>query len=183
LEEHSAVFPPYYCGILRSSELTGQLDISLDQLSTYIERDLDAKSKIKSAMIYPAVIAMMSVATAVILTVFVLPRFTKFFEDLDAKLPLPTRMLLGASDMTQKFWFVWVGMLIATVVAIYWLQKNPKGRMVRDKIFLRIPLIKQVVLCAVVERTCRIIAAMACRSRRRSRRRCRARTTRCSSKA
>ena len=53
LAEHANVFPPYYIGILRSAELTGQLDTSLEQLSGYIERDLEARSKIKSALVYP----------------------------------------------------------------------------------------------------------------------------------
>src|SRR5947209_5122414 len=109
LAEHGTVFPPYYVGILRSSELTGQLDNALEQLSTYIERDVEAKSKVKSALVYPLVVAGMSILTVVILAVYVLPKFTKFFKGLGAKLPLPTRMLLGISDATQNFWFVWAG--------------------------------------------------------------------------
>ncbi len=160
LAEHESVFPPYYVGILRSSELTGQLDTALEQLSSYIERDLDARSKIKSAMVYPLVIAGMSVVTTVILTVFVLPKFTKFFEELDAELPLPTRMLLGFSHITQKFWFVWVALVLGLIAAVVASYKTDKGRELRDKAFLRVPLIKQVVLFAVTERVCRIVAAM-----------------------
>src|SRR5436853_607605 len=73
--EHSRVFPSYYIGILKSAELTGQLDTSLEQLSTYMERELDSRSKIKAAMIYPAVIAGMSILTVVILAVWVMPKF------------------------------------------------------------------------------------------------------------
>src|SRR3954447_17764557 len=54
--EHAGVFPPYYIGILRSSELTGQLDTSLEQLSGYLERDVEAKSQVKSALVYPLVV-------------------------------------------------------------------------------------------------------------------------------
>src|SRR3954447_6717177 len=93
IAEHERVFPSYYIGILRSSELTGQLDTSLEQLSGYIERDVEAKSVIKSALVYPLVVAGMSVVTVLILAVYVLPKFTKFFKNLGAKLPLPTRML------------------------------------------------------------------------------------------
>lgn len=160
LEEHAEVFPPYYVGILRSSELTGQLDTALDQLSGYVERDLEARSKIKSALTYPAVIGAMSVGTVVILTVFVLPKFTKFFESLDAKLPLPTRMLLGMSSLMQNFWFVWLGLTMAFVGMIAWMQKSSRGRLLRDTLFLRAPLVKDIVLFAVTERVCRIVAAM-----------------------
>ena len=56
LAEHTAILPPYYLGIIRTAELTGRLDVALEQLSGYIERDLEAKSKIKSAMMYPSVV-------------------------------------------------------------------------------------------------------------------------------
>jgi len=160
LAEHQSVFPPYYVGILRSSELTGQLDTSLEHLSGYIERDVEAKSAVKSALVYPLVVLGMSIVTVVILAVYVLPKFTKFFKGLGAKLPLPTRMLLGVSDMTQKFWFVWVGLILGFVALLVWFHKSEKGRLTRDKLFLRVPLVKDIVLYSVVERVCRIVAAM-----------------------
>src|SRR4051812_48088958 len=144
IAEHQKVFPPYYIGILKSSELTGQLDTSLEQLSGYIERDVEAKSAIKAALVYPLVVAGMSVMTVVILGVYVLPKFTKFFKSLGAKLPLPTRMLLGFSEATQKFWFVELGFVVASIVALIYLNKNQKGKLLRDRIFLRLPLIKEI---------------------------------------
>src|SRR5262249_38625101 len=160
LAEHANVFPPFYVGILKSSELTGQLDTALEQLSGYIERDVEAKSKVKSALVYPLVVLGMSVVTVAILAIYVLPKFTKFFKSLGAKLPLPTRMLLAFSDATQKFWFVWVALALGFVGLILWMHRSDRGRLLRDKIFLRVPLVRDVVLFAVVERVCRIVAAM-----------------------
>ena len=160
LTEHARVFPPYYIGILKSAELTGQLDVSLEQLSSYMERDLDSRSKIKAAMIYPAVIFGMSLLTVVILAVWVMPKFVVFFKNLDAKLPLPTMLLINMSDAAQELWFVWVGLMVAFAALMVWMHKSPKGRLVRDRLFLRVPLIKDVVLFAVTERVCRIIGAM-----------------------
>src|SRR5262252_1357670 len=94
LDRHPKVFPEYYRGIMRSAEMTGQLDVVLEQLAKYLERDLEARRKISAALIYPAVIAAMSLVTVVVLAVFVLPKFKLFFAGLDAQLPLPTRMLL-----------------------------------------------------------------------------------------
>ena len=74
------MFPTYYIGILRSAEITGQLDVVLDQLSVYIERDLEARSKVKSALTYPAVILVMSVVTMLVMVVFVLPRFVDLLQ-------------------------------------------------------------------------------------------------------
>src|SRR3954467_13225512 len=89
---HATAFPPYYLGILRSAELTGQLDVALVQLSEYIERDLEAKRKITSALAYPSVIFGVAIVVVVILVSFVLPKFKAFFESLHAELPLPTRI-------------------------------------------------------------------------------------------
>ena len=76
---------------------------------------------------------------------------------------MPTVRLRKASEYpeaTQKLWFVWVGLLVVFVLLLLWLHKTEKGRLIRDKVFLRVPLIKQIVLYAVVERVCRIVAAM-----------------------
>ncbi|HUI03015.1 MAG TPA: type II secretion system F family protein, partial [Acidimicrobiales bacterium] len=92
-EAHPEAFPPYYLGILRSAELTGNLDTVLEQLAEYIERDSEAKRKITSALIYPGIVLVLSVVAVVVITGFVLPRFKTFFASLHAKLPLPTRAL------------------------------------------------------------------------------------------
>ena len=160
IAEHARVFPPYYIGILRSAELTGQLDIALEQLSTYIERDLEARSKIKSAMVYPMVIFATSILTVVILAVWVMPKFVVFFKNLQAKLPLPTRLLIDISEKAQTFWYVWASCLLGFFALLIWMHKAKKGRLLRDRMFLRVPLVKEVVLFAVTERVCRIIGAM-----------------------
>ena len=160
LAEHAKVFPPYYVGILKSAELTGQLDVSLEQLSGYIERDVDSKSKIKAAMIYPLVIAGMSLMTVVILSVWVMPKFVVFFKNLGAKLPLPTMLLIKASELSQSLWYVWTSLILIFIAVLVWMHKSAAGRLMRDKLFLKVPLVKEIVLFAVTERVCRIIGAM-----------------------
>ncbi len=93
-KSHPEAFPTFYVGILESAELTGNLDTVLNQLADYIERDVEARSTLTSALIYPGVVACMSVGVVVVLATFVMPRFVVFFNSLHAKLPLPTRMLL-----------------------------------------------------------------------------------------
>ena len=100
--EHPEAFPPYYLGILRSAELTGNLDVVLDQLADYIERDIEARRKITSALLYPAIVLVMAIVAVVVITAFVLPRFATFFSSLHAKLPLPTRMLMGVRQLHQE---------------------------------------------------------------------------------
>ena len=98
---HPEAFPNYYIGILSSAELTGNLDTVLDQLADYLDRDIEARSKITSAMVYPAVVAVMAVVVVIVLATFVMPKFVVFFKSFNAKLPLPTRMLLSVSNFVS----------------------------------------------------------------------------------
>jgi type IV pilus assembly protein PilC len=159
--EHASIFPPYYLGILRAAELTGQLDTALDQLAQYIDRDHDARHKVKSALTYPAVIMFMSLATLLVLALFVLPKFAKFFKQLGRELPLPTRMLLGVADFFKNFWFVVPICFVGLGLLIYAGKKTKAGKRIKDRLILKMPLIGEIVRLAVVERICRIVGAMA----------------------
>jgi type IV pilus assembly protein PilC len=158
---HPEAFPPVYLGMLASAELTGNLDSVLDRLAEYVERELEAKRKIKAALMYPGVVAGMSVATVGILALFVLPRFEDFFSSLDAELPLPTRMLLGTTALAGRFWFVFPLMLVALAVLAILSVRTPKGREIRDKTLLRIPIIGDLITYAILERFCRVLSSMA----------------------
>ncbi len=160
LEEHEKDLPNFYVDMIRSAELTGRLDYVLDQLSRYIERDLEARRKIRSALIYPAVILVMSLATVAVLTTFVLPRFKTFFSSLGAKLPIATRMLLAVSDFLGTWWWaVFAGFILAIVLFLASLRTE-RGRELRDKVLLNFPVLGDVVRYAIVERFSRILASM-----------------------
>ncbi len=102
---HPEAFPNFYVGILESAELTGNLDVVLNQLADYIDRDQKARGKVTAALIYPSVVAVMSVVVVIVLAVFVMPRFEVFFKSLNAKLPLVTRMLLNITAFFGHNWY------------------------------------------------------------------------------
>jgi len=160
LDRHPKVFPDFYRGILRSAELTGQLDTVLDQLARYLERDLEARRKVKQAMIYPTIIALMSVLTVGVLAGFVLPRFKVFFASLGAKLPLPTRMLLVVTDFLTQWWPTLIGGIVAIALLIFLALRTEGGRFVRDRIALKLPVIGVTIQYALVERFTRILGSM-----------------------
>jgi type IV pilus assembly protein PilC len=157
---HPEAFPAFYISVLRSAEMTGELDTVLEQLADYIDRDLDARSKIVSALVYPAIVGLMAIVTAVVLTVFVLPRFETFFSSLDAELPLPTRMLLALSDFVQEWGLVIAGVLLVTIGAVAIWFRTDAGRAKRDALLLRLPGFGDVLRHAILERFCRILGSM-----------------------
>jgi type IV pilus assembly protein PilC len=160
LDRHPKVFPDFYRGIVRSAELTGELDVVLTRLAVYIERDLDARRKIKAATMYPAVILVMSIVTVVVLASYVLPKFKVFFASLDATLPLPTRMLLATTDFLTEWWWALLGGFGAVVVVIYAAMHTARGKYARDRLLLAIPVLGGTIQYALVERFCRILASM-----------------------
>jgi type IV pilus assembly protein PilC len=158
--KHPQVFPNYYVGILQSAELTGRLDETLDSLAAYLNREIETRAKVVNALSYPAVVMMMAVVTVIILAGYVLPKFKPLFTELNADLPLPTRMLLGVASLFSTYIYV-PGLVITTVIgAVVWMLKSEKGRRVKDRLVLRIPVIKGIIEYAILERFCRILGAM-----------------------
>jgi type IV pilus assembly protein PilC len=159
-EEHPEAFPPYYLGILGSAELTGNLDVVLDQLADYIDRDVETSRKIKSALIYPMIVMVMALLAIVVITAFVLPKFATFFSSLNAKLPLPTRMLMGFANFVKNDWEIIVLFFLAISVVVVLGIVTERGREIRDRIFLRIPALGDLIRTAILERFCRILCSM-----------------------
>jgi type IV pilus assembly protein PilC len=157
---HPEVFPDYYVGILQSAELTGQLDTALESLSDYLEREIDTRSKVVSALSYPMVVMVMAMITVLILAGYVLPQFKPLFDELGADLPLATRSLLFVSRFFTDLWFITAAFFIVISAVMVFMFKHPTGLMWKDRLVLKIPVIKGIVDYAILERFCRILSAM-----------------------
>jgi type IV pilus assembly protein PilC len=160
LDRFPKVFPPFYRGIVRSAELTGELDTVLARLSTYIERDLEARRKLKSAIIYPVIVAAMSMVTILVLAIYVLPKFEDFFASLDATLPLPTRMLLAVTGFLGHWWWAIAGGIAAFVLLFTAVTRTRGGKYARDAFLLKVPVLGVTIQYALVERFCRVLGSM-----------------------
>jgi type IV pilus assembly protein PilC len=157
---HPEAFPNYYVGILESAELTGNLDKVLNQLADYIDRDTKARGKISAALIYPTVVACMSIVTVGILALFVLPRFVVFFKSFGAKLPLPTRMMTAFSGFVTHWWYAILALMVITIVGFVAMRRSEKGRARLDAVILKMPVIGDLTQTAILERVCRILSSL-----------------------
>ena len=160
IDKHPGDFPDWYRGILRSAELTGKLDVVLDQLSAYIERDVEARRKIQNAMTYPAIVSVMAIGTIVVLSAFVLPKFEDFFASLDAELPLATRVLLGTTRFLGTWWWLIVGVLALVTLIGLVAVRTESGRYVWHRIVLKTPVVGEAVRYSKIERFTRMLASM-----------------------
>ncbi len=154
------VFPNYYVGILQSAELTGRLDTALESLSDYLSREIETRSKVVGALAYPGVVMIMAFFTVLVLAGYVLPQFKPLFEELNAELPLPTRMMLFFARFFGDLWFVTAGFFLTITAVLSFLIMHPTGNDIRDRLVLKIPIIKGIVEYSILERFCRILGTM-----------------------
>jgi type IV pilus assembly protein PilC len=158
--QHPELFPPYAVEILRSAELTGNLDEVLDQLADYLEREIETSHRVRSAMAYPLVVMSLAVIVTIVLVTYVLPKFRDFFSSLNAKLPLPTRILLAMARFISHWGLILGGLLLVLVVAGFIAERTEAGKEIRDRLILKIPVIGSLIHTAIVERFCRLLASM-----------------------
>ncbi|MEI8238482.1 MAG: type II secretion system F family protein [Actinomycetota bacterium] len=158
--KHPEAFPNYYIGILGSAELTGKLDETMENLAGYLERELETRSKVVSALSYPGVVMVLAVFTVAVLAGYVLPQFKPLFKELNANLPFATRALLFVADLFTVMWYIPFTFVAIMLGWNYFLFKTPRGRPIKDKLILKVPVVNGIIEYAILERFCRILGAM-----------------------
>ncbi len=158
--QHPTVFPNYYVGILQAAELTGRLDESLDSLADYIARELETRSKVIGALSYPVVVMVLSMFTVMVLAGYVLPQFKPLFEELDADLPLPTRMMLFIARFFSDLWYITAIVVLVFTGTMMFLTMHPTGKEIWQRFSLQIPVIGGIIEYAILERFCSVLHTM-----------------------
>jgi type IV pilus assembly protein PilC len=158
LVKHPKVFPSLYVDLIRVAELTGNLEATLKELAGYLRRDLNTVRRVRTAMIYPAVILVVATAVVIILVFFALPAFVKIFAEFRVKLPLSTRILIGIVAFTRA-WGLLIGAVVAVLAgAIVVALRTQRGLYAKDQISLKLPIMGPIVLSAVLNRFSRTLA-------------------------
>jgi type IV pilus assembly protein PilC len=158
LVKHPKVFPSLYVDLIRVAELTGNLEATLKELAGYLRRDLNTVRRVRTAMIYPAVILVVATAVVIILVFFALPAFVKIFAEFRVQLPLSTRILIGIVAFTRA-WGLVMGAVIASLIgAIVIALRTQRGQYAKDQISLKLPVMGPIVLSAVLNRFSRTLA-------------------------
>jgi type IV pilus assembly protein PilC len=158
LVKHPKVFPSLYVDLIRVAELTGNLEATLKELAGYLRRDLNTVRRVRTAMIYPAVILVVATAVVIILVFFALPAFVKIFAEFRVKLPLSTRILIGIVAFTRA-WGLLIGAVLAVLAgAIVVALRTQRGLYAKDQISLKLPIMGPIVLSAVLNRFARTLA-------------------------
>ncbi|MBI4665016.1 MAG: type II secretion system F family protein [Nitrospinae bacterium] len=160
LRKHPKAFDELYTNMIEAGEVGGILDKILDRLANYQEKAIALKGKVKSAMVYPAIIVTVAVAVVVFLLVFVIPMFGKMFSDFGQALPWPTQVVLTASDTVITFWYIVFLVPIAMVMAFIYIRKNEKGKIITDKIFIKLPVLGVLIQKVAVAKFTRTMGTL-----------------------
>jgi general secretion pathway protein F len=145
LEISEASFPPYYLGLVSAGEASGKLKENLSRLAASLERNMQLRERVTSALLYPALLLVMTGLTFVLLVTVVLPRLKPLFAEAGAALPLPTRIVLGLGDLVQNYGWVIFGLLLFGAILLSEMLKVPAVRISIDQALLRLPILLGLV--------------------------------------
>jgi type IV pilus assembly protein PilC len=156
LEKHPKVFSTIFVSLVGAGEASGTLDKSLERLANQQEKDAEIASKVKGALIYPAVVILVMVAVVTFMLVTVLPQVKILYDGLSgAQLPLITRVLLFASGIVTKFW--WIFVILAILAAVFGTRwgRTAGGKRFVDKVKMRSPGFGPLFMKVYMARFCR----------------------------
>jgi type IV pilus assembly protein PilC len=160
LSKHPRAFTNLYVNMVAAGEAGGILDTILMRLATFLEKNDALVRKVKGAMIYPTVIMSVAAIAVVTLLIFVIPVFAGMFASGGMALPLPTRIVIGASGFLKAYWWIIgaVGIVGGYTLKKYYASNN--GKLVIDRIMLRVPVLGDVLRKSAVSRFTRTLGTL-----------------------
>ncbi len=140
LSQHPKLFSNIYINMVRSGEASGSLDIVLERLADFGENQKALQAKLKAALVYPIFMAVIGTGILVFLISYIVPNITRVFIDMERVLPLPTRILIFASDGLRHYWWLGLLLIIGLVILVRLFLAREYGRRVWDRIKLSFPI-------------------------------------------
>jgi len=160
LDKHKGAFSQLYVNMVAAGEAGGILDTILLRLATFLEKNDAIVRKVKGAMIYPAVIFSVAAIAVLVLLIFVIPTFESMFASVNLELPLPTRIVIGMSQLLQGFWWLMILVGIALFFGTKQYYATDNGRLVIDKLLLKMPVLGDLLRKSAVSRFTRTLGTL-----------------------
>jgi type II secretory pathway component PulF len=160
LSLHPQAFSPIYVAMVRAGETGGFLDVVLEQIATFRAREADLKGRVKAALVYPIILAVLATGILVFLLTFFIPRFSQMFAEFGGSLPALTRYIVAASAFLVRYWLVLVLGVVLLVFAIQRMLSNEQGRRTMATLVLRLPLFGTGMARFALVRFCRMLGTL-----------------------
>jgi general secretion pathway protein F len=146
LEQQSGIFTKFYLNMIRAGEAGGSLDDVLTRLSDYLQRSQELKDTVSTALIYPAILLVMSLASLFVMLTFVVPQFTEMFESAGKALPVSTQIVVGLAEWLQSYWWALLTGIIFISSYMKFQLADPIKKKVWDGRFLKLPLAGTIIM-------------------------------------
>ncbi|XKE96058.1 type II secretion system F family protein [Metaplanococcus flavidus] len=160
LRKHPKIFEPLTINLIKAGELSGNIDESLDRLATYYDKAYQTRQKVKSAMSYPLVVGVLAIGVVIFLLSSIVPMFAEMFEGFGGELPMLTQMVMAASDLTIKYWYLLVMIGLGIAMAIWMMKRNEQGKMMLDTLLLRMPIFGRIMKKSALARLTRTLSSL-----------------------
>jgi type IV pilus assembly protein PilC len=160
LSKHPNVFSELFVNMTRAGEASGMLDDVLDRLAAYLEKSAALTRKVKSSLVYPAVVISMAAIITAVLLLKVVPTFKGIFDMLGGELPLPTRILIGASDLVRKYFLFTAAACVALGFVMQRVINTEKGRFQVDAQKLKFPVLGQLFIKVAIAKFSRTFSTL-----------------------
>ncbi len=159
LSKHPQHFNRLFTSLVEAGEESGKLDTMLDRVATYNEKVEAIKSKVRSAMMYPAIVLFISILVTILLLLFVIPQFETLFQGVGADLPTLTRIIVDMSRWMQDKWYIFLGVVIAAIVGfMYAYRRSARLQYFMDRVFLKLPALGPIFKKSALARFSRTLA-------------------------
>ncbi len=152
LSKYPKVFSPFYIAMVRAGEASGKLSESLGYLADHLERDYHLVSKIKGAMIYPALIVFVVLLVLILMMFFVIPNLTKILQETGEQLPVVTQIIINLANFSRKWGWIIILIFIGLSIAVFRYYKTKMGKIFFDGFFLKLPMISQFLKMVYLSR-------------------------------
>lgn len=160
LSNHKSTFPEIFISMVAAGELSGNIDIIMDRLAIHFEKEYKIENKIKSAMTYPLVLAVVSSAVVVFLLTTVMPTFVEMYSGSGAELPMITQVLINFSDLLKNYWYLIILGIGLLVFGLSNFMKNEKVKFKLDYYKLHIPVYKSLAIKIATSRFTRTLSTL-----------------------
>jgi type IV pilus assembly protein PilC len=160
LQKHPKVFDDMYVNLVVAAEEAGTLDVILSRLATHIEKMEELKKKIRSALVYPAMIMTVAIGVTIILMVFVIPVFEKLFEGIGSTLPLPTRIVIAISNIFKSYLPIVIAIVVVLVIILQRYYKTENGKRRIDDMMLKLPIFGELLRKVAIARFARTLGTL-----------------------
>jgi len=157
---HPNAFPDLYCSMVRAGEASGALPDVLERLSYIIEHEHKIRADIKAALRYPMIVVCFLFVAFLILLTFVIPKFATIFLSAGIVLPLPTKVCIFLYEFLKTYWYFLIGGLAAMVIFFSYYLKTDQGKLTRDTVMMRIPVIGPLLIKTAMSRFASIFAIL-----------------------